>query len=308
MSPSRPFAVLRPGHRRAKRRRPWPAMSGADHSRVGKGAKRRAHVDAKSAWASLCSAHPTLARVANFFIPSSATGRPMRTRTNFVPAARRRPSFAKSQTRIRTKAPKPRSKALPKLPRSKGKRSAGRRIQREAASPRTSSRHPRKPSAVRRAPLLLPPPLAGEDQGGGALASRRSTAALAEVWPRLGSGPRFLESPGANGRTLPGASAASTSRTGNRPDGRCPVPPGRAVYGCVPGDRSRSASRSTLAKASPTSEMSIHVTETVTNVNENVTQVSTPLSSWPGLSRPSTSRLLAALKTWMPATSAGMTT
>ena len=31
---------------------------------------------------------------------------------------------------------------------------------------------------------------------------------------RLISGPRFLELPGANGRTLPGASAASTSRTG----------------------------------------------------------------------------------------------
>ncbi len=46
------------------------------------------------------------------------------------------------------------------------------------------------------------------------LAFRRSTAALAKaVTPRLNSGPRFLELPGANGRTLPGASAASTSRT-----------------------------------------------------------------------------------------------
>jgi len=49
----------------------------------------------------------------------------------------------------------------------------------------------------------------------GALAFRRSTAALAEaLTPWLSSGPRFLELPGANGRTLPGASAASTSRTG----------------------------------------------------------------------------------------------
>src|ERR1700722_15612077 len=48
-----------------------------------------------------------------------------------------------------------------------------------------------------------------------ALAFRRSTAALAEaLTPQLSSGPRFLEPPGANGRTLPGASAASSSRTG----------------------------------------------------------------------------------------------
>ena len=48
-----------------------------------------------------------------------------------------------------------------------------------------------------------------------ALASRRSTAALAKtVTPWLNPGPRFLELPGANGRTLPGASAASTSQTG----------------------------------------------------------------------------------------------
>jgi hypothetical protein len=50
----------------------------------------------------------------------------------------------------------------------------------------------------------------------GALAFRRSTAALAKaLTPWLSSGPRFLELPGANGRTLPGASAASTSRTGH---------------------------------------------------------------------------------------------
>ncbi len=42
------------------------------------------------------------------------------------------------------------------------------------------------------------------------------------VTPRLGSGPRFLESPGANGRTLPGASAASTSQSGQVPDGTMP--------------------------------------------------------------------------------------
>jgi hypothetical protein len=48
-----------------------------------------------------------------------------------------------------------------------------------------------------------------------ALACRRPTAALAKaVTPRLNPGPRFLELPGANGRTLPGASAASTSQAG----------------------------------------------------------------------------------------------
>jgi hypothetical protein len=68
-----------------------------------------------------------------------------------------------------------------------------------------------------------------------ALAFRRSTAALAKaVTPQLSSGPRFLESPSANGRTLPGASAASSSRTGHsagragprsRPGAECVVPP-----------------------------------------------------------------------------------
>ena len=35
-------------------------------------------------------------------------------------------------------------------------------------------------------------------------------------------GPRFLESPDANGRTLSGTSAASTSQSGTRRTGRCP--------------------------------------------------------------------------------------
>ena len=47
-------------------------------------------------------------------------------------------------------------------------------------------------------------------------AFRRSTAALATAPKRCNSspGPRFLELPGANGRTLPGASSASSSQTG----------------------------------------------------------------------------------------------
>ena len=64
-----------------------------------------------------------------------------------------------------------------------------------------------------RAPCLSPPRLGRPE--GGALASRRLAAALAKsVTPWLGSGPRFLELPGADGRTLPGASAASSSQTG----------------------------------------------------------------------------------------------
>ena len=54
---------------------------------------------------------------------------------------------------------------------------------------------------------------------------RRSTAAFAGVTPRLSFGPRFLESPGANGRTLPGASAASSSRTRTCRTSGAPKPP-----------------------------------------------------------------------------------
>ena len=41
----------------------------------------------------------------------------------------------------------------------------------------------------------------------------------------FGPGQRFLESPDANGRTLSGTSAASTSRSGHVPDGLMPRPP-----------------------------------------------------------------------------------
>jgi hypothetical protein len=52
------------------------------------------------------------------------------------------------------------------------------------------------------------------------LASRRSTAGLTKaLTPWLSFGPRFVESPGANGRTLPDASAASTSHSGRSAGG-----------------------------------------------------------------------------------------
>src|ERR1700758_977151 len=57
--------------------------------------------------------------------------------------------------------------------------------------------------------------------GGGALAFRRPTAVSEKAFdlPGLGLSQRFLESPDANGRTLSGTSAASTSQTGIGPDG-----------------------------------------------------------------------------------------
>jgi hypothetical protein len=82
------------------------------------------------------------------------------------------------------------------------------------------------------------------------LAFRRSTAALAKGFtPRLGFRPRFLEPPGANGRTLPGTGAASTSQSGHAPDGSLPKPPA-AARNAARGNRPRSALRSALAKAS----------------------------------------------------------
>ena len=66
------------------------------------------------------------------------------------------------------------------------------------------------------------PRLWGRIKEGGTLAFRRSTAAFEAVTPRPDPGPRFLEPPGANGRTLPGTSAASTSRSGHVPDGTMP--------------------------------------------------------------------------------------
>ena len=57
--------------------------------------------------------------------------------------------------------------------------------------------------------------------GAGALAFRRPTAVSDKAFDRAGLGlsQRFLESPDANGRTLSGTSAASTSQTGIGPDG-----------------------------------------------------------------------------------------
>jgi hypothetical protein len=111
------------------------------------------------------------------------------------------------------------------------------------------------------------------------LASRRSTAALAKtVTPWLNPGPRFLELPGANGRTLPGASAASTSQTGRsagRYDARSR--PG-AVCETARGDRTRCRNR--IASGMHPSRASFaHVTISVTKVNKNETKIFCSLRS-----------------------------
>jgi hypothetical protein len=83
--------------------------------------------------------------------------------------------------------------------------------------------------------------------GAGALAFRRPTAA-SEVLASAQLRPRFLEPPDANGRTLSGTSAASTSRSGTRRTGRCPSRPRAQCIAAPDENRSRFALRSTLAK------------------------------------------------------------
>jgi hypothetical protein len=61
--------------------------------------------------------------------------------------------------------------------------------------------------------------------------------------PSARSGPRFLESPDANGRTLSGASAASTSQSDHAPDGTMPRPPASKVTSPAHGNRTRSINR-----------------------------------------------------------------
>jgi len=72
--------------------------------------------------------------------------------------------------------------------------------------------------------LLAEEPRPRGPHGAGALAFRRPTAA-SEVLASARLRPRFLEPPDANGRTLSGTSAASTSRSGTRRTGRCPSRP-----------------------------------------------------------------------------------
>jgi hypothetical protein len=155
------------------------------------------------------------------------------------------PSFAKKTPR----------KAKPKTPPLKqGRRSAERR---------TTGPH-RK--AMRRASFLLPLMLRGPrppgPHGAGALAFRRPTAASEVFSASARLRPRFLEPPDANGRTLSGTSAASTSQSGTRRTGRCPSRPRAQCIATLDENRSRSALRSTLAKA-----IICHLTKSVSHGN-----------------------------------------
>ena len=107
---------------------------------------------------------------------------------------------------------------------------------------------------MRRAPSLPPANGAGSKRRRPRLSAPHRGHAPRAL-PRLGSGPRFLESPDPNGRTLSGTSAASTWQSGHAPDGRCPEPPGRTVYRRASGNRSRSTFESTLAKGPSVNEM-----------------------------------------------------
>jgi hypothetical protein len=102
---------------------------------------------------------------------------------------------------------------------------------RRSAERRTTGPHRQ---AMRRAPFLLSSHCGRTEaqdlpwtskNGAGALAFRRPTAASEVFWASARLGPRFLEPPDANGRTLSGTSAASTSRSGTRRTGRCPSRP-----------------------------------------------------------------------------------
>ena len=151
------------------------------------------------------------------------------------------PSFAHAK---KSQAKKHRQKTPPL---KEGRRSADRRMQ-----------DPHR-KAMRRASFLLLP-LAGGPRprtslslgphGAGALAFRRPTAA-SEVLASARLRPRFLEPPDANGRTLSGTSAASTSQSGTRRTGRCPSRPRAQCIAALDENRSRSALRSTLAKGVP---------------------------------------------------------
>ena len=113
---------------------------------------------------------------------------------------------------------------------------------------------------------------------GSPLAFRRSTAALAKaLTPWLSFGPRFLELPGANGRTLPGASAASTSRTG-RSAGRS-MPEAARVRGYEPRPREPLSLRRRYVTGDALDERDwLTVAETGTHVKRYVTTLATPVT------------------------------
>jgi len=119
-------------------------------------------------------------------------------------------------------------------------------------------------------------PVCREDRGGGArLSALHRGYAPKPVRPRLGFGPRFLESPSANGRTLLGTSAASTSRTGHAPDGTMPKAARGAVYGRAKREPLPLRPQEYPRDRRPSRRAGFHpVPENVTYVNEKVTTAS----------------------------------
>ena len=118
------------------------------------------------------------------------------------PALRGRISDPVLATRLRIRALLTISKNPPL---KEGRRSADRRIQSDC---RARTEHGR-------GPFSLPPPLAGEDlRRGPARLSALHRGIRRSFDPSARPGPRFLEPPDANGRTLSGTSAASTSQSG----------------------------------------------------------------------------------------------
>ena len=122
--------------------------------------------------------------------------------------------------------------------RKEGRRSADRRT--------TGSAPPQKekPASVCGARYVRPCPALARDlkRRRARLSAPHHGHAPKVLTLRLGSGPRFLESPDPNGRTLSGTSAASTWQSGHAPDGRCPEPPGSRLQ-APSGNRTRPIDR-----------------------------------------------------------------
>ena len=122
--------------------------------------------------------------------------------------------------------------------RKEGRRSAERRT--------TGSAPPQKekPASVCGARYVRPCPALARDlkRRRARLSAPHRGHAPKGLTPELGSGPRFLESPDPNGRTLSGTSAASTWQSDHAPDGRCPEPPGSRLQ-ARSGNRARPIDR-----------------------------------------------------------------
>ncbi len=155
---------------------------------------------------------------------------------------------------------------------------------RRSAEKRTNQEPHRQ--AMRRAPSLLSSHCGRTEAqdfsepwtsktGAGALAFRRPTAASEVFWASARLRPRFLEPPDANGRTLSGTSAASTSQSGTRRTGRCPSCPRAQCIAALDENRPRSASTSTLAKGVLCERDFEYVTVTRTKVKSNVALLGT---------------------------------